>query len=102
MRGSSSAHPEAPWVMTLFAPPVLRVNGEEYRQVLRDATLRQQLPPLYVVVPLKTSSRSLAARILACRRAWARRGWRPCDRSERFGWSTGDITVIKQPMEDEP
>jgi hypothetical protein len=101
MSGPSSAYPESPWVMTLFAPPALRVNGEEYRQVLWDATLRQQLPPLYVVVPLKTSSRSLAARVLACRRAWARRGWRPYDRSERFGWRTGDITVIKQPTKDE-
>ena len=53
MSRPSSAYPELPWVMTLFAPPALRVNGEEYRQVLWDATLRQQLPPLYVVVPLK-------------------------------------------------
>ena len=75
---------EPPWVVTLFAPPALR----------------QQLPPVYRWVPLATSRRPLAARLLACRRAWARRGWRPYDRSDRFGWGPGDLTGV-DPTEDE-
>jgi hypothetical protein len=91
---------EPPWVVTLFAPPALRVTAAEYRHILRQAALRQQLPPVYRWVPLATSRRPLAARLLACRRAWARRGWRPYDRSDRFGWGPGDLTGV-DPTEDE-
>jgi hypothetical protein len=91
---------EPPWVVTLFAPPALRVSPQEYRQILRDAALRQQLPPVYRLVPLAMSRRPLAARLLAFRRAWARRGWRPYDRSDRFCWGPGDLTGV-DPTEDE-
>jgi hypothetical protein len=83
--------PEPPWVVTLFAPPALRVSPEEYAHLLRDAALRRQLPPLYRLVPLAASRRPLAARLRACRQAWARRGWWPYDRSARFGWGPGDL-----------
>jgi hypothetical protein len=79
--------PEPPWVVALFHPPALRVTAEEYRHILRQAALRRQLPPLYRFVPPATSRRPLAARLLACRRAWARQGWRPYDRSDRFNWT---------------
>lgn len=85
-----TVRPEKPWVVTLFGPPVLRVSSEEYRQVLDDATLRAQLPPVYRFVPLQTSRRPLATRVLACRRAWARHGWRPYERWRRFGWDEED------------
>ena len=85
-----TVRPEKPWVVTLFAPPALRVSSEEYRQVLADATLRAQLPPVYRLVTLQTSRRPLAARVLACRRAWARHGWRPYERWRRFGWDEDD------------
>jgi hypothetical protein len=91
---------EPPWVVTLFDPPALRVSPQEYRQILREAALRRQLPPLYRVVPLATSRRPLAARLLACRRAWARQGWRPYDRADRFCWmEEGDL--IEAGKEDE-
>jgi hypothetical protein len=90
---------EPPWVVTLFAPPALRVTAQEYRALLADPALRAQLPPVYRVVPLTTSRRPLAARLLACRRAWARRGWRPYERWRRFGWSDGDLTITPPPEE---
>ena len=90
---------ERPWVVTLFAPPALRVSPQEYRALLADPALRQQLPPVYRFVPLATSRRPLAVRVRACRRAWARRGWRPYERWRRFGWSAGDIRVY-HPEED--
>jgi hypothetical protein len=92
--------PELPWVVILFDPPALRVTAAEYRHILRQAALRQQLPPVYRWVPLATSRRPLAARLLACRRAWARRGWRPYDRSDRFCWGPGDLTGV-DPTEEE-
>jgi hypothetical protein len=70
-------NPVPPWVVTLFAPPTLRVSPQEYRQILGEA-----------------------ARLRACQRAWARRGWRPYDRSDRFGWGPGDLTSV-DPTEDE-
>ena len=94
-------HDEAPWVVTLFAPPALRVRPEEYRQVLREAALSTQLPPVYRFVPLTASRRPLAARLLACRRAWARRGWRPYERWRRFCWSAGDLTITTPSEEEE-
>jgi hypothetical protein len=92
--------PEPPWVVTPFDPPALRVTPQEYRHILREAALRRQLPPVYRWVPLATSRRPLVARLLACRRAWARRGWRPYDRSDRFGWGPGDLTGA-DPTEEE-
>lgn len=86
---------EPPWVVTLFAPPALRVSPQEYQALLADPALRAQLPPVYRFVPLTTSRRPLAIRVLACRRAWARRGWRPYERWRRFGWSDGDLTLHK-------
>jgi hypothetical protein len=81
-------------VVTLFAPPALRVSPQAYAHLLRDAALRQQLP-------LTTSRRPLVARILACQRAWARRGWRPYQRWRRFGWSDGDLTITPDPDAEE-
>jgi hypothetical protein len=60
----------------------------------RLAALRQQLPPLYRVVPLTTSRRPLAA--------WARCGWRPYQRWRHFGWSDGDLTSTDPPEEEAP
>jgi hypothetical protein len=77
-------------------------GGVEYAHLLRDAALRQQLPPAYLFVPLTTSRRPLAARILACQRAWARHGWRPYERWRRFGWSDGDLTITPPPEEEAP
>jgi hypothetical protein len=94
MRKTTPA-PEPRWVVTLFDPPALRVSPQEYAHLLRDATLRQQLPPVYRVVPLPTSRRPLAARVLACRQAWARCGWRPYERWRRSGWSDGEITITE-------
>jgi hypothetical protein len=79
-------NPAPPWVVTLFAPPALRVSPQEYRQVLGEAALRRQLPPLYRWIPLATSRRPLAARLRACHRAWARHGRRPYDRSDGYNW----------------
>jgi hypothetical protein len=41
-----------------------------------------------------------ATRLAACRPAWARRGWRPYDRSDRRGWDEGDVTIHEP--EEEP
>jgi hypothetical protein len=98
MRKTTPAQ-EPPWVVTLFAPPALRVSPQEYAHLLRDVALRQQLPPVYRFVPLPTSRRPLTARLLACRRAWARHGWRPYERWRRFGWAAGDLTITP-PEED--
>jgi hypothetical protein len=93
--------PESPWVVTLFDPPALRVSPQAYAHLLRDAALRQQLPPVYRVVPLTTSRRPLAIRVRACRRAWARHGWRPYERWRRFGWADGDLTITPDPAEED-
>jgi hypothetical protein len=41
-----------------------------------------------------------ATRLAACRPAWAGRGWRPYDRSDRRGWDEGDVTIHEP--EEEP
>jgi hypothetical protein len=88
-------NPAPPWVVTLFAPPALRVSPHEYRQVLGEAALRRQLPPLYRWIPLATSRRPLAARLRACHRAWARHGWQPYDRDDRFNWTEEDGGLVQ-------
>jgi hypothetical protein len=94
---------EPPWVVTLFDPPTLRVSPQEYQTLLADPVLRAQLPPVYRFVPLHGSRRPLAARLRACRRAWARHGWQPYDRDDRFNWTEedGGLVQVEGPEEED-
>jgi len=80
-----------PWVVTLFAPPVLRVTAPEHRRLQREARLRAQLPPLYRLTLVRRSRLPLTTRLRACRRQWAEvGGWRPYKRWRRFVWDDAD------------
>jgi hypothetical protein len=82
---------ERPWVVMLFAPPILRVTRQEYHRLLRELALRHALPPIYVLAVVDRSRSPLATRLGACRRAWARGGgWRPYERWRRFAWTDED------------
>jgi hypothetical protein len=91
---------EPPWVVTLFAPPNLRVTRQEYHHLLHEPILRAQLPPIYILTVVSRPRTSLATRLGACRRAWARGGgWRPYERWRRFSWTDEDDIEILWPEE---
>jgi hypothetical protein len=92
---------EKPWVVTLFAPPILRVTGVEYQRILREATLRQQLPPLYVLGIKQRARTPLVTRLTACRRNLDRLGWWPYERRRRFAWTDEDEIEVIWPKEPE-